>query len=82
MKVGVIGAGSMGTALSQVIDSSNDILLYARRQNICNDININGYNSEYFPNIKLNDNIFAVNKLNELSDVKVVFLCIPSSILK
>ena len=40
LNVGVIGAGAMGTAISQCIaPNTNKLLLYARRKEICYDIN-------------------------------------------
>ena len=82
MKVGVIGAGAMGTAVSQTIAPNAKVLFYARRKEVCNDINENRVNSQYFPNVKLHDNIVAVNDLKELQDVEIIFLCIPSSVMR
>ena len=82
MKVGVIGAGAMGTAVSQTIAPNAKVLLYARREEVCKDINNNGVNSQYFPNVKLHENITAINDLNELKDVEIIFLCIPSSVMR
>ena len=81
-KVGVIGAGAMGTAVSQTVAPNTDVLLFARRKEICNDINDTRFNSQYFPNIRLHENITAINDLNELKDVKIIFLCIPSSVMR
>ena len=80
--VGVIGAGSMGTAVSQTIAPNAKVLLYARREEVCENINNNRINSFYFPNVKLHENISAVNDLNDLKDVEVLFLCIPSSTMR
>lgn len=82
MKVGIIGAGAMGTAVSQTVAPNAKVLLYARREEVCNDINKNGVNSQYFPNVKLHDNIVSVNDLNKLNDVEIIFLCIPSSVMR
>lgn len=83
LKVGVIGAGAMGTAISQTIANNTDkIYLYARRKEVCDGINNSGYNFQYYPNIKLQKNIYAVNNLEELKDVDVIFLCIPSSTIR
>lgn len=80
--VGVIGAGAMGTAVAQTVAPNANVLLYARREEICNDINNSGVNSQYFPNVKLHENISAVSDLNELKSVEIVFLCIPSSVMR
>ena len=42
-------------------------------------INSTGYNSEYYPNTKLRNNIIATTDLNDLKDCKIIFLSIPSS---
>lgn len=83
LNVGIIGAGAMGTAISQTIaKNANKIYLYARKKEICDEINNKRYNSQYYPNVKLQDNILAVNDLNELKDANVLFLCIPSSVVR
>ena len=82
INVGVIGAGAMGTAVAQTVAPNANVLIYARREEICNDINNSNVNSQYFPNVKLHENITAVCDLNELKDVEIVFLCIPSSVMR
>ncbi len=83
LNVGVIGAGAMGTAISQCIaPNTNKLLLYARRKEICDDINEGHINCEYHPSVKLHKNIMAVNDLCDLKDVDVIFLCIPSSVMR
>ncbi|WP_407424500.1 NAD(P)H-dependent glycerol-3-phosphate dehydrogenase [Methanobrevibacter sp.] len=80
MKVGVIGAGSLGTALAQTIaKNAEEVILHLRRQSLADDINDTGFNREYYPNVKLLDNIAATCDLNALVDCKVIFLSIPSS---
>ena len=80
LKVGVIGAGSLGTALSQTASENVDqILLHARREEVCDEINNIGYNTHYYPNHKLNDNIKATTDLKDLRGCDVIFLAIPSS---
>ena len=82
IKVAVIGAGAMGTAVSQTIAPNANVLLYARRKEVCDSINDMRINKQYFPNVKLHENILAVNDLNELKDVEIIFLCIPSSTMR
>lgn len=80
LNVGVIGAGSLGTALSQTISENVDqLLLHVRKQNLCDDINNTGYNTHYYPSQKLNNNIKATTDLNDLTDCDIIFLAIPSS---
>ena len=80
MKVGIIGAGSLGTALAQTIAQNVDeVILHLRRRTLADDINGTGFNTEYYPNVRLMDNIRATTDMNELKDCKVIFLSIPSS---
>ena len=45
---GVIGAGAMGTAISQSIaENADKLFLYARKKEICDEINLTHYNSQY-----------------------------------
>ena len=78
-KVGVVGAGAMGTALAQMVaENVDEVLLYARRKSVVDAINNTGYNEEYYPNIKVQPNIRAVNDFKEFKNVEMIFLCIPS----
>ena len=78
--IGVIGAGAMGTAISQSIaENVNNLFLYARRKEICDEINSKHYNSQYYPNLELKENIICINDFDRLKDVDIIFLCIPSS---
>lgn len=81
--IGVIGAGAMGTAISQTIcENCQNVLLYARREDVVNCINETHFNKDYFPNIRLQDNIIAINDLNELKNADVIFLTLPSSTIR
>ena len=80
LNIGVIGAGALGTAISQCLSQNcNKLFLFVRKQNICNDINENRFNSHYYPNQKLNENIKATMDMNDLKKCKIIFLTIPSS---
>lgn len=83
LDVAVIGAGAMGTAISQSIaENVNSLFLYARNREICDEINEKHYNSQYYPNLKLKENIIGINDYSKLDQVDVVFLCIPSSTVR
>ena len=80
MTVGVIGAGALGTAISQhVSENVSELLLLLRNEQLCDEINNSGYNSQYYPNFKLNDNIKATVNIGDLSECDIIFLAIPSS---
>ena len=81
--IGVVGAGAMGTAIAQTVcDNTQNVLLYARREEIVDSINKTRFNKDYFPNVRLEENIIAINDLNELKNVEVIFLTLPSSTIR
>ncbi|WP_288266711.1 NAD(P)H-dependent glycerol-3-phosphate dehydrogenase [uncultured Methanobrevibacter sp.] len=82
-KIGVVGAGAMGTAISQTIcENTEEVLLYAKRAEVTDSLNETHFNKEYFPNVRLEDNIIAINDLNELKDAEIIFLTLPSSVMR
>ena len=82
-KVGVIGGGSLGTALAQIVSQNvEEVCLHLRREELAEIINETGFNNEYYPNAKLNENIIATTDFNELKDCEIVFLSVPSSALR
>ena len=82
-KVGVIGGGSLGTALAQILSQNVDeVYLHLRRQELADTINQTGFNNEYYPNTKLNENIMATADFNDLKDCEIIFLSVPSSALR
>lgn len=81
--IGVIGAGAMGTAISQTIcENAENVLIYARRKEVVDSINKTHFNKDYFPNIRLEDNIIATNDLNEFKSSEIIFLTLPSSTIR
>lgn len=82
-KIGVIGGGSLGTSLAQILSQNVDeVYLHLRRKELADIINQTGFNNEYYPNTKLNENIIATTDFNELKECGIVFLSVPSSALR
>ena len=55
MRTVVIGSGSWGTALAQVLqDNHQEVMVYGVAENEVNDINENHKNSKYFGDVELN----------------------------
>ncbi|MDD3984717.1 MAG: NAD(P)H-dependent glycerol-3-phosphate dehydrogenase [Methanobacterium sp.] len=80
LKVSVIGAGGLGTAIAQLISVNVDtVYLHARRKEVVDEIIKTGYNIEYYPNLKLATNIIPVNNYDHIAECDIVFFCVPSS---
>lgn len=80
LNVGVIGAGSLGTAIAQIMSENvNEVLLHVRKQELCDDINNKKYNTQYYPSQKLKENIKATVDVDDLKNCEIIFLAIPSS---
>ncbi len=82
--VAVFGAGSWGTAFSLVLaDADNDVVMWARREELSSDINSLHENREYLPGVELPDRISATHNPDEaLSGASVVVLAVPSQSLR
>lgn len=81
MKAAVIGAGSWGTALAQVLAQNySSVSIWARREGVASDINDNHVNSAYLPNCELSKNLFATTSVSSvLDDAEFALLVTPSA---
>jgi len=84
MNIFVIGSGTFGTAISNELanNKSNNVVLFSRSLNKVNEINNNHTNKKYFPNKKLNTLLQSTNIHSEIIKADVIFIALPSSILK
>lgn len=82
-KIGVIGAGAWGTAIASCASRKNDdVVLWAREEEVVSQINDYNENKSFLPNVKLSKNIKATNSLKEAVEVDAVFLVVPSQFLR
>ena len=83
-KVGVIGGGSWGTALAQLMaDQGSDVLMWARSTEIARDINTHHENKIYLPGAPLSANLRVTNTLAEAVVGKdLILLVVPSHVMR
>ncbi len=79
-KVAVMGSGSWGTAFSIVLaDAGNEVMLWARREDLCSTINDKHENTDYMPGIELPEGIRATHDPAEaLGGSEAVYFVVPS----
>ena len=79
--IGVIGGGSFGTSLADILgNNGSKVLLCCRNQAQAHELNTTNENKRYLPGIKLSSNIHAVWELEQVAKTcQLIFLAIPST---
>lgn len=84
MNVAVVGAGSWGTALAQVLTiSGNEVVIWARKEEVAQSINKHHVNPRYLSDSLLSDSISATSCLEEcLAGAQAVVVVTPSRLMR
>ena len=83
-KVTVIGAGAWGTTLAQTLsDAGNEVMLWARNQDVVSEINTNHTNHKYLSGVNLPLDIKATSDIKLAFDFSEIYiLAIPTQQLR
>jgi len=82
-KIGIIGGGAWGTALTQVCRrAGRDVVLQAREADVVAAINDRHENTIFLPGISLDPGIRATEDPAEAADADAVLLVVPSQFLR
>jgi len=83
MNIIIVGAGSIGTALGNILarKRKDNITLLSIETDVVNSITDTRYNQKYFPNIKLSKTLKATTDKEIMKDADVIFLAIPSVVI-
>ncbi|MFM6966222.1 MAG: NAD(P)H-dependent glycerol-3-phosphate dehydrogenase, partial [Rhodoluna sp.] len=84
-KIAVMGAGSWGTTFAKLLadNPENDVVLWARRKDVADEINQDHRNGDYLPGINLPKRLTAHSDVaTVLADAELVFLSVPSQSLR
>ena len=84
-KIAVMGAGSWGTTFAKVLSDNEDnqVMLWARREDVVEEINNSQRNGDYLPGVRLPKSLRASADIGEvLEGASLVFLAVPSQTLR
>ena len=79
MKIGVLGSGSWGCALAQIlVRNGHDVIVWGIDESEVNDINMNHQNSRYFKDIDLDERLKATCDMSLIAGSEALLLAVPS----
>jgi len=82
-KIGVIGAGSWGTALAILLsEHRGEVLLWGHNPQIVEELTSLRTNASYLPGVRLPPNVYATDTLSELADADLLLFVTPSKAIR
>ena len=77
MKIRILGTGSWGSALAQVVaDNGHDVMMWGIDASEVNDIENNHHNSKYFE-VEMNHDVHATQDISCVKDADVILIAVP-----
>ena len=77
MKIRILGTGSWGSALAQVLaDNGHDVMMWGIDASEVNDIENNHHNSRYFE-VEMNHDVHATMDMSCVTDADVILIAVP-----
>ena len=81
--IGVMGGGAWGTTVAKLLsDKNSNVLLWAKETQVKKDIEKTRINKTYLNKIKLNKSLKITNHLEDLSELDILFVVIPTQYIK
>ncbi|TDM04279.1 NAD(P)H-dependent glycerol-3-phosphate dehydrogenase [Macrococcus carouselicus] len=82
--ISVLGTGSWGTALANVLlDNGHDVMMWGRSQTVAAHLAADKRNPDYLPDIRLNDNMTATTDINQaVSHADVLIVAVPTQAMR
>ncbi|RXK19286.1 NAD(P)H-dependent glycerol-3-phosphate dehydrogenase [Macrococcus sp. DPC7161] len=84
MNISVIGTGSWGTALANVLaDNGHDVLMWGRNEATVTELNEKHSNEKYLKNVKLNNQLKATISLEKaILHSKILIIAVPTKAIR
>ncbi len=76
--IAIIGAGSWGTTLANLLAEKEKVILCARNKDLAERIQKSRENHEYLPGLRLSDSITVTSSLHKIKDASLLVLAVPA----